>query len=55
VIKGLSSDETVEHALPVIQRLTQGDWFTARVSACGLFSAAYARLTDPAAKATLRS
>lgn len=26
-----------------LQRLAQGEWFTARVSACGLFSVAYQR------------
>jgi len=55
VIRGLDNAAVVEVVLPIVQRLTQGDWFTARVSACGLFAAAYARLTDAAAKTTLRS
>lgn len=55
VIRGLSSNAVIEHVLPVIQRLTQGDWFTARVSACGMYAAAYARVTDAAARTTLRS
>jgi len=55
VIQGLDNAAVVEHVLPVIQKLTLGDWFTARVSACGLFAATYARLTDAASKATLRA
>ena len=35
VIAGLDNAAVIEHVLPVIQKLTQGDWFTARVSACG--------------------
>lgn len=31
------------HLLPSPQRLAQGEWFTARVSACGLFAVAYPR------------
>lgn len=55
VIRGLDDRAVVEHVMPVIQRLTTGDWFTARVSACGLFAAAYSRLVDAASKAQLRS
>lgn len=35
------------------QRLASGEWFTSRVSACGLFSTAYPRCT-PMLKAELR-
>lgn len=55
VIQGLDNASVVEHVLPVIQKLTQDDWFTARVSACGLFAAAYSRLTDEPSKTTLRT
>lgn len=55
VIAGLDNATVVEHVLPVIQKLTQDSWFTARVSACGLFAAAYARLSDEPSKTTLRS
>ena len=56
VINGLEAPAVVEHVVPVIQKLAQGDWFTARVSACGLFAAAYSRLGDAAgAKLTLRA
>lgn len=44
VIKSLSADAVIKSVLPVVERLTRGDWFTARVSACGLFASAYAQL-----------
>lgn len=55
IISNLDSAAIVVHVVPVIQKLAQGDWFTARVSACGLFAIAYKRITDPHAKGTLRS
>ncbi len=44
VIRALDGALVAEHVVPVVQRLTTGDWFTGRVSACGLFAAAYSRL-----------
>ena len=32
-----------KYFVPLIERLAQGDWFTARVSACGLFATAFER------------
>lgn len=55
MIAGLDSAAVVEHVVPVIKRLSQGDWFTARVSACGLFAVSYARLTHADSKAELRT
>lgn len=46
VINALSADAVVKSVLPVVERLTRGDWFTARVSACGLFASAYKRLRE---------
>ena len=54
VIRGLAPAAVTEHVVPMIQKLAQGDWFTAKVSACGLFATAYSRLADPGAKAALR-
>lgn len=54
VIRGLGPQAVSEHVVPMIQKLAQGDWFTAKVSACGLFATAYSRLADPGAKAALR-
>lgn len=36
-----------------LQRLAQGEWFTSRVSSCGLFTVAYERASPPT-KAELR-
>lgn len=35
---------------PLIKRLGQGDWFTTRTSACGLFSVCYPRVSAQAKK-----
>ncbi|XP_069796060.1 serine/threonine-protein phosphatase 2A 65 kDa regulatory subunit A alpha isoform-like isoform X2 [Narcine bancroftii] len=35
------------HFVPLIKRLANGDWFTSRTSACGLFSVCYPRLSNP--------
>lgn len=35
-----------EHFVPLVLRLAQGDWFTSRTSACGLFSIAYSRVSN---------
>jgi len=50
VIRALDGALVAEHVVPVVQRLTTGDWFTGRVSACGLFAAAYSRLGASAAE-----
>jgi serine/threonine-protein phosphatase 2A regulatory subunit A len=52
VIAELSPDAVVRSVLPVVERLTRGDWFTARVSACGLFASTYARLRVASAETT---
>ena len=41
-------------ALMCLQRLATGEWFTSRVSACGLFACAYRRAA-PAHRAELRA
>lgn len=37
-----------EHFVPLVLRLSNGDWFTSRTSACGLFSVAYPRVNNQA-------
>ncbi|TIA70912.1 hypothetical protein E3P91_02859 [Wallemia ichthyophaga] len=37
----LSSEQVETHYLPLLQRLTNGDWFTPRTSACALFASVY--------------
>ncbi|XP_075243674.1 serine/threonine-protein phosphatase 2A 65 kDa regulatory subunit A beta isoform-like isoform X2 [Convolutriloba macropyga] len=36
-----NSDHMERFFVPLIKRLTQGDWFTSRASACGLYSVSY--------------
>lgn len=39
-----------QHFVPLVQRLSAGDWFTSRTSACGLFAVKvflYVNLTSP--------
>eukprot|EP00210_Caulerpa_lentillifera_P002015 g1932.t1 len=50
----LSTKAISNFFLPLIKRLASGEWFTARVSACGLFSAAYP-LADESSRGELRS
>ncbi|CAM9885909.1 unnamed protein product, partial [Phaeothamnion confervicola] len=38
----------------VVKRLSGGDWFTARVSACGVYGAAYRRIAEPELRGQLR-
>ena len=37
-----------EHFVPLVLRLANGDWFTSKTSACGLFSVAYPRVSNQA-------
>lgn len=39
----------------MVTRLSTGDWFTAKVSACGLFTAAYKHIKDADQRTELRS
>jgi serine/threonine-protein phosphatase 2A regulatory subunit A len=57
VIGGLEAGAVVEHVIPVVHRLATGDWFTSRVSACGLFAKTYSRLgpSDAEPKKALRT
>lgn len=54
IIKMLDAATVLEHLPPLIQKLATGDWFTARVSACGLIPATYAGITDATTRTTLR-
>lgn len=50
----LTKEAISEFFLPLIKRLASGEWFTARVSACGLFSAAYP-IADENSRVELRT
>lgn len=40
--------------VPLMKKLTEGDWFTSRVSACSLFASVYPKLADAGRKKELR-
>ena len=42
-----------EHYIEMLKRLSGGDWFTSRVSSCGLFATAYAKVADGAVRQQL--
>ncbi|KAB1215941.1 Serine/threonine-protein phosphatase 2A 65 kDa regulatory subunit A gamma isoform [Morella rubra] len=46
----MREQDLVEHFIPLVKRLAAGEWFTARVSSCGLFHIAY-----PSAPETLKN
>jgi len=49
----LSGDHLLRDFVPLIRRLSGGDWFTSRMSACGLFAVSYAHV-PPTSQEELR-
>ena len=49
----MTSEGITAHFVPAVQRLASGDWFTARISACGMVAVAYEGC--PASEAETRS
>ena len=49
----LPASSVEQHFVPLVKRLAEGEWFTVRVSACGLVSTAYPR-SSPPSQAQLR-
>jgi serine/threonine-protein phosphatase 2A regulatory subunit A len=45
IINALSPDLLEQYVVPLLRRLLQNEWFTSRMSACGLFTATYPRLS----------
>lgn len=43
----LSQQQVDEHYVPLVRRLSTGDWFTSRTSATALYAAAYPKATAP--------
>ena len=41
VCSQLSPEHLLDNFIPLVRRLAGGDWFTSRISACGLFAASY--------------
>eukprot|EP00216_Chloropicon_sp_CCMP2111_P002518 CAMPEP_0198236830 /NCGR_PEP_ID=MMETSP1446-20131203/2724_1 /TAXON_ID=1461542 ORGANISM="Unidentified sp, Strain CCMP2111" /NCGR_SAMPLE_ID=MMETSP1446 /ASSEMBLY_ACC=CAM_ASM_001112 /LENGTH=580 /DNA_ID=CAMNT_0043918779 /DNA_START=110 /DNA_END=1852 /DNA_ORIENTATION=- len=54
VAEELSPSSLQLHYVPLVTRLSKAEWFTSRVSACGLFAAAYEKC-NPEMKAELRA
>eukprot|EP01029_Cantina_marsupialis_P027955 TRINITY_DN774226_c0_g1_i1.p1 TRINITY_DN774226_c0_g1~~TRINITY_DN774226_c0_g1_i1.p1 ORF type:complete len:589 (+),score=208.68 TRINITY_DN774226_c0_g1_i1:93-1859(+) len=54
VIKVLDPAIVNDSVIHMIQRLSKGDWFTSRVSACGLFADTYPHIPSAASRSTLR-
>lgn len=44
VAEVLSKAQIEEHYIPLLKRLSGGDWFTSRTSSTSLFAAVYAKL-----------
>ncbi|CAL9248666.1 unnamed protein product [Arabidopsis halleri] len=42
----MKESDLVDHFIPLVKRLAAGEWFTARVSACGVFHIAYPSAPD---------
>ncbi len=53
ICRELSQAQVEEHFVPLVKRLSSGDWFTSRTSATGLFVVPYEKATD-ATKSSLR-
>jgi len=43
----LSSQQVEEYFIPLTIRLSKADWFTSKVSGCGLFTAPYSKVSPP--------
>lgn len=46
IVAILSQKQVEENFMPLIKRLTGGDWFTSRTSACGLYAAVYPKCAN---------
>ncbi|KAJ3057269.1 protein phosphatase 2, regulatory subunit A [Rhizophlyctis rosea] len=42
IAKSLGPQQVEEHYIPMVKRLSIGDWFTSRTSACGIYAPVYA-------------
>ena len=54
IAEALSQQQIEEYYIPLLKRLSGGDWFTSRTSACGLYAAGY-QLAKPATQDDLRT
>jgi hypothetical protein len=49
----LSKSQIEKHYIPLVQRLSRGEWFTSRTSACALYTPVYDKV-DPAVQDEMR-
>lgn len=47
ICEELSTQQVEEYFIPLTIRLSKADWFTSKVSGCGLYSAPYKKVTPP--------
>ena len=45
VVKQLNNSQVTHYFIPLLKRLTTADWFTGRISACGLYATVYSKCT----------
>ncbi|GAA6027468.1 hypothetical protein NBRC10512_004891 [Rhodotorula toruloides] len=50
----LSQEQVEEHFVPLVRRLSTGEWFTSRTSATALYAAAYPKATPPVQEESIR-
>ncbi len=53
IVVRLSQHQIEDYYIPIAKRLTAGEWFTSRASACGLYAPAYP-LCSPTVQEELR-
>ena len=41
IVECFSTEAVTDYYLPMLKRLSSGDWFTSRTSACGLYASCY--------------
>lgn len=46
IVKLLNPSQITHYFLPLLKRLSSAEWFTGRISACGLYASGYAKCTE---------
>lgn len=54
IVRKLESRVVETQAVPIVQRLKAAEWFTSRISACGLLAVVYGSCKEPELHAALR-
>jgi serine/threonine-protein phosphatase 2A regulatory subunit A len=45
IVKLLNASQITHYFLPLLKRLSSAEWFTGRISACGLYASGYSKCT----------